>query len=104
MKVSSPTRTQRLVQARLATLLTALVLVPLVITACAPQAQPAVKPAEKVALKLAVLPIIDALPFYVAQKQGYFADNNLDVTFIPAASAAERDQLIAAKQADGMIN
>ena len=37
-------------------------------------------------------------------KQGYFAANRVKVTFIPAASAAERDQLIAAGQADGMIN
>lgn len=60
--------------------------------------------AGPVELKLAVLPIIDALPLYVADKQGYFTANNVHVTFIPAASAAERDQLITAGQADGMIN
>jgi NitT/TauT family transport system substrate-binding protein len=86
------------------TILTALVILPLVLTACAPQAQPSSIPVEKVSLKIAVLPIIDALPLYVAQKQGYFSANNLEVTFIPAASAAERDQLITANQADGMIN
>jgi len=73
----------------------------LALGACAPQPQ---APAETVALKIAVLPIIDALPLYVAEKQGYFAENNLAVTFIPAGSAAERDQIIAAGQADGMIN
>lgn len=61
-------------------------------------------PAQAAEIKIAVLPIIDALPFYVAEKQGAFAANGVKVTFIPAASAAERDQLIAAGQADGMIN
>ena len=55
-------------------------------------------------LKITVLPILDALPMYVAQDQGLFARNNLQVEFIPAGSAPERDQLIAAGQADGMIN
>lgn len=72
-------------------------------TTTAPQAtSPAA--AKPITIKLAMLPIIDALPFYVATKQGYFTANNVDVTYIPAASAAERDQLIAAGQADGMIN
>jgi len=61
-------------------------------------------PAQTTEIKIAVLPIIDAMPFYVAAKQGYFTANGVAVTFIPAASAAERDQLIAAGQADGMIN
>lgn len=67
---------------------------------CAAPASPD-KAAE---IKIAILPIVDALPFYVAEKQGYFTANGVAVTFIPAASAAERDQLIAAGQADGMIN
>jgi NitT/TauT family transport system substrate-binding protein len=103
MKAATPARMKRPAQAA-ALILAALVILPLMLAACAPQAQPASKPAARVAIKLAVLPIIDALPFFVAQKQGYFSSNNLDVTFIPAASAAERDQLIAAGQADGMIN
>src|SRR5512142_2026909 len=82
------------------TILAALVILTTVLSACTPQAQPV----GKESLKIAVLPIIDALPFYVADKQGYFTANNLTVTFVPAASAAERDQLIAAGQADGMIN
>jgi NitT/TauT family transport system substrate-binding protein len=40
----------------------------------------------------------------VAQQQGYFAQQNLAVEFIPVASAPERDQMIASGQADGMIN
>ena len=55
-------------------------------------------------LKIAVLPILDALPMYVAQENGYFDEQALEVEFIPVGSAAERDQVIASGQADGMIN
>ena len=56
------------------------------------------------ALKIVVLPILDALPMYVAQQEGYFEENGVSVEFIPASSAAERDQIMAASQGDGMIN
>lgn len=59
---------------------------------------------QPVTLKIAVLPILDALPMFVAQQNGYFAANGLNVEFVPVASAAERDQIMAAEQADGMIN
>jgi len=72
----------------------------LLLGACAAPAGPA----KATEIKIVVLPIIDALPFYVAAKQGYYTANGITVTFIPAASAAERDQLISAGQADGMIN
>ena len=68
----------------------------LILSACAPQApQP---------LKIAVLPIIDALPMYVARQEGLFARHGVNVEFIPVASAPERDQLLAASGADGTIN
>ncbi|NMC12687.1 MAG: ABC transporter substrate-binding protein [Chloroflexi bacterium] len=59
---------------------------------------------EPITLKIAVLPILDALPMYVADPEGVFAAHKINVSFIAAASAAERDQIIAAGQADGMIN
>ena len=55
-------------------------------------------------LKVAVLPILDALPMHVAQEEGYFEHYNLDVELVPISSAPERDQLMAAGQIDGMIN
>ncbi len=55
-------------------------------------------------LKIAVLPIIDTLPMYVAEAEGLFAKHGVTVEFIPVASAPERDQLLAAGQADGTIN
>lgn len=71
----------------------------LMLSACAPSA-----PAETVTLKIAVLPIIDTLPMYVAQQEGLFAKHGVNVEFVPVASAPERDQLLAAGQADGTVN
>lgn len=68
------------------------------LSACAPQ------PRTVKTLKIAVLPIIDTLPMYVAQQEGLFAKHGVNVEFIPVASAPERDQLIAARGADGTIN
>jgi NitT/TauT family transport system substrate-binding protein len=59
---------------------------------------------EMVTLKIAVLPIIDTLPMYVAEQEGLFAKHGVKVEFIPVASAPERDQLLAAGQADGTVN
>lgn len=59
---------------------------------------------EPATLKLAMLPIMDTLPAHVAQEQGYFADENLIVEFLPVGSAPDRDQLIKSGQADGMVN
>ena len=56
------------------------------------------------ALKIAVLPIIDTLPMYVAEAEGLFAKHGLAVELVPVASAPERDQLLAAGQVDGTIN
>lgn len=69
----------------------------LFLSACAPQ-----KTAGT--LKIAVLPIIDTLPMYVARQEGLFAKKGVNVEFIPVASAPERDQLLAAGGADGTIN
>jgi NitT/TauT family transport system substrate-binding protein len=59
---------------------------------------------EMATLRIAVLPILDALPMYVAQQEGLFENNGIKVEFIPVASAAERDQVFASGQVDGMIN
>jgi NitT/TauT family transport system substrate-binding protein len=71
----------------------------LLLSACAPK--PAAAPAI---LKIAVLPIIDTLPMYVAQQEGLFSKHGVNVEFVPVASAPERDQLLAAGSADGTIN
>jgi NitT/TauT family transport system substrate-binding protein len=78
----------------------------LVISGCTGTASPAPQEtsAEPVLLRLAVLPVLDTLPMYVAEQEGLFAGKGLKVEFIPVQSAPERDQLIAAGQADGMVN
>ena len=55
-------------------------------------------------LSIAVLPIIDTLPMYVAQQEGLFAKHGVSVELVPVASAPERDQLLAAGGADGTVN
>lgn len=70
----------------------------LLLSACAGQED------ETDTLKLAMLPIMDTLPAHVAQEQGYFADENLVIEFLPVGSAPDRDQLIKSGQADGMVN
>jgi len=74
----------------------------LLITSCNGVEAPAAR--EPVKLKVAVLPIIDTLPLYVAQQEGYFAEYGVEVELIPVASAPERVQLVAAGQVDGTIN
>ena len=63
------------------------------LSACA--GAPAAAP-EDPTLKIAVLPILDALPMYAAEAQGYYAAAGIKVEFVPVASAAERDQVMQA--------
>lgn len=73
------------------------------LSSCAAPVAPPTGPATA-GLRIALLPVIDALPMYVAQAEGLFQKHGVGVEFIPVASAPERDQLIVAGQADGMIN
>jgi NitT/TauT family transport system substrate-binding protein len=79
------------------------------LAACGPQApesatQPAGQPAEPEGpLQVALLPILDSLPYYVAEEQGYFEDAGLEVEAVPVASGLERDQLMQAGEIDGML-
>jgi len=72
------------------------------LVACSPTA--ATTSAGPVTFKVAVLPILDTLPMYVAQQENLFAKYNINIEFIPVASAAEREQVIVAGQVDGMVN
>lgn len=75
-----------------------LILTILVISGCTTQTT------ESTPLKVAVLPVLDSLPLYVAEKQGYFAEAGIKVELIPVGSAPERDQLMHSGQIDGMLN
>ena len=78
--------------------LAGLLLVSTLLGACAQS------PAESTTLKLGLLPVLEALPVYVADSQGYFKSAGITVEYVPVASAPERDQLMQAGQIDGMIN
>jgi NitT/TauT family transport system substrate-binding protein len=54
-------------------------------------------------LKVALLPILDVLPFYVAEERGYFSSEGVQVRAVPVASALERDQLMQSGAIDGML-
>jgi NitT/TauT family transport system substrate-binding protein len=59
--------------------------------------------AESSTLRIAVLPILDTLPMYVAEQNGYFEAEGLQVELAPVKSPRERDALIQAGEADGML-
>ena len=58
----------------------------------------------KNSLKVALLPILDTFPFYVAEAQGYFDRYGVTATAIPVGSGLERDQLMQSGAVDGMLN
>ena len=78
------------------TVLIALVI--LTLSACAPAAS------EPVTLKLALLPVLDTLPIHVAAYEGFFEEQGIVVEIIPVSSAPERDSIVSAGEADGMLN
>jgi NitT/TauT family transport system substrate-binding protein len=59
---------------------------------------------KKAILRLALLPIPDVLPVYVALEKGYFKELGVTVEPLSVGSALERDQLMQAGKVDGMIN
>ncbi|MBI9084650.1 MAG: ABC transporter substrate-binding protein [Desulfobacterales bacterium] len=61
-------------------------------------------PGQAAGLKIALLPIVDSLPFYVAAAQGYFKEAGMPITALPVDSALERDQLMQAGAVDGALN
>ncbi len=61
------------------------------------------RPPQPITVRVGVLPILDVLPIYVAEAQGYFP-KEIKLEIIPVASAAERDQLMAAGQLDVIVN
>jgi NitT/TauT family transport system substrate-binding protein len=54
-------------------------------------------------IRLALLPVLDVLPFHVAEQNGYFQEMGVQVEPIPVKSAQERDTLMQTGQIDGMM-
>lgn len=55
-------------------------------------------------LKVGLIPVLDVLPFYIAQDKGYFEAEGLKVDSVPVKSAQERDALMLAGEIDGMLS
>lgn len=94
---------------RLAAIAAGLLLVTAIV-ACAPQPSGSQPPApqsdgtQPLQLKVGVLPILDALPMYVAESEGYFKEQNLQTDLVLFPSALERDSAFVAGQIDGLLN
>ncbi|MBI1294396.1 hypothetical protein GC175_05495 [bacterium] len=65
---------------------------------------PAATSEESATLRVAVLPITDVVPFYVAQQEDEFSQRNLTVELVPVSSGPERDTLLQAGGADCALN
>ena len=59
---------------------------------------------EEEPIKIAFLPILDSLPFFIALEEGYFDDEGISVQAVPVNSPVERDQLMQAGEINGMLN
>lgn len=59
--------------------------------------------AEGASLKLALIPVLDTIPIYIALQNGYFADQGIQVETIPVKSPQERDVLLQTGQVDGVL-
>lgn len=71
----------------------------LTLTGCSsPKAAPEIAP-----VKVGMMPITDNSPFWVAEQQGYFKDEGIQVELMPFPSAIERDSAFAAGQIDAGI-
>jgi NitT/TauT family transport system substrate-binding protein len=60
--------------------------------------------AQSAPLKIAFLQVPDVFPAYVAEAEGFFTAEGIDVKLLLVGSAVEREQLMQAGQIDGMIN
>lgn len=58
---------------------------------------------QEAVLRMALLPVLDVLPFFIAQDNNFFAEEGVMVEFVPVSSALEREQLLAAGEVDGML-
>jgi NitT/TauT family transport system substrate-binding protein len=81
-------------------------------TAPADQALPLTQPSSPTAeppagevqtLRMALLPILDVLPFHVADQNGFFDQMGVRIELIAVKSAQERDTLMQTGQIDGML-
>ncbi|WP_347488399.1 MetQ/NlpA family ABC transporter substrate-binding protein [Desulfoscipio sp. XC116] len=58
---------------------------------------------QPIPIKVGMMPITDNLPFWVAEENGYFAEEGLKVELVPFPSALERDSAFVAGQIDAGV-
>mgnify|MGYP000300747813 CR=1 FL=1 len=87
-------------------LIALLVLLALVVTACSPSTEERTGGSESEVkpLTIALLPIVDSLPFLVARDKGYFAEAGVEVDLQFFQSALEADSAFQARAVDGAIS
>ncbi len=76
----------------------------LLLSACAGAPSPATGEGAVAPLKVGLLPVLDTLPFYIAETNGYFEEAGVEVEAVAVSSPVERDQLMQAGEIDGMLN
>jgi NitT/TauT family transport system substrate-binding protein len=69
----------------------------LILVGCVPA-----KP-EEPKLKLALIPVLDTIPVFIAQQNSYFAEQGITVETVPVKSPQERDVLVTTGQVDGVL-
>ena len=77
----------------------------IIVTGCSAPKTPENQAPKSVSklVKIGVLPIEDNLPFYVAEKDGLYANKGVQVQLVSFASALERDTALQAGQIDGEV-
>ena len=68
-----------------------------VLVGCVP-----VKPEDN-KLKVSLIPVLDTIPVLVAQQNGYFKEQGIEVEAVPVKSPQEQNALVQAGQVDGML-
>jgi NitT/TauT family transport system substrate-binding protein len=68
-----------------------------------PTAAPAASASTDTTLKLALIPVLDVIPIYIALQNGYFKDQGIQVETVPVKSPQERDVLLQTGQVDGVL-
>jgi NitT/TauT family transport system substrate-binding protein len=68
-----------------------------VLVGCVP-----VKPEDN-NLKVSLIPVLDTIPVLVAQQNGYFKEQGIEVEAVPVKSPQEQNALVQAGQVDGML-
>ncbi|MCG8478362.1 MAG: MetQ/NlpA family ABC transporter substrate-binding protein [Spirochaetales bacterium] len=58
---------------------------------------------EPAPVRVALLPVLDTLPFHVALADGLFEERGVAVEYLPVNSSVDRDQLLQAGEADIVI-